>query len=70
MESATDQRGTQRPTRGSTRRRAAETRFTPDDRAVVAEYLSFTRGADGGCVELDVLKHWRVKGIVGHKIGA
>jgi hypothetical protein len=44
--------------------------FTPDDRAVVAEYLSFTAGADSGCVELDVLKHWRVNGIVDHKIGA
>jgi hypothetical protein len=44
--------------------------FLPDDRTIVAEYLSFTGGDDSGCVELDVLKHWRVKGIVGHKIGA
>ncbi len=44
--------------------------FTPDDRAVVAEYLSFTGGQDTGCVELDVLKKWRADGIVGHKIGA
>jgi hypothetical protein len=44
--------------------------FVPDDRAVVAEYLSFTGGEDTGCVELDVLKRWRVDGIVGHKIGA
>lgn len=44
--------------------------FTPDDRAVVAEYLSFTGGRDIGCVELDVLKKWRADGIVGHKIGA
>jgi len=44
--------------------------FVPDDRAVVAEYLSFTGGEDNGCVELDVLKKWRAEGIVGHKIGA
>lgn len=44
--------------------------FTPDDRAVVAEYLSFTGGEDTGCVELDVLKRWRADGIVEHKIGA
>jgi hypothetical protein len=44
--------------------------FTPDDRAVVAEYLAFTAGQDTGCVELDVLKTWRAAGIVGHKIGA
>src|SRR5437660_5761992 len=37
MESATDQRRSERPTRGSTRRRAAETRFTPDDRIAIGK---------------------------------
>jgi uncharacterized protein (DUF2252 family) len=37
MGSATDQRGTERPKRGSTRRRTGETRFTPDDRIAIGK---------------------------------
>src|SRR5436190_21919528 len=37
MASVTDQRRGERPTRGSTRRRAGETRLTPDDRIAVGK---------------------------------
>ena len=40
------------------------------DAQIVKAYLKYTHGQDNGIVLLDFLKHWRTKGLCGHKIVA
>jgi hypothetical protein len=44
--------------------------YAVPDQSVVDAYLAFTGGQDNGCIELDVLNHWRKDGILDHKIDA
>ena len=42
----------------------------PTDEEIQSAYFDLTGGADAGCVEADVLKHWQRHGLFGHKIAA
>ena len=42
----------------------------PSEKAVVAQYLALTHGADNGLVESKVLKTWRTQGLWNNKIVA
>lgn len=42
--------------------------MVPTDDQVESTYFALTGGADAGCVEADVLRHWHTKGLFGHTI--
>ena len=48
----------------------SESDAIPSDAEIESTYFGLTGGADAGCVEADVLKHWHRHGLFGHKIAA
>lgn len=44
--------------------------YTTNDDEYGKEYLTFNHGVDEGCIEIQVLRHWKKYGIAGRKISA